>query len=154
MRQCDKELSEIAAKFGMKYTRYSDDLTFSSHDPDHGRDACRKLIFEAYSVLSRAGYRPNARKSTIVPPSARKLVLGLTVDGAEPGLTKEFKDRIRQHLYFLEKLGPVDHAFNRKFDSIWGMKAHIKGLIDFAKMIEPKYAVLCRERFQKIDWPV
>lgn len=154
MRQCDKELSEIAAKFGMKYTRYSDDLTFSSHDPAFGRDGCRKLIFEAYSVLSRAGYRPNARKSTIVPPSARKLVLGLTIDGVEPRLTKEFKDRIRQHLYFLEKLGPVDHAFNRKFDSIWGMKAHIKGLIDFAKMIEPKYAALCRERFEKIDWPV
>lgn len=109
MRQCDKELSEIAAKFGMKYTRYSDE---------------------------------------------RKLILGLTIEGAEPGLTKEFKDRLRQRLYFLEKLGPVDHAFNRKFDSIWGMKAHIKGLIDFAKMIEPKYAALCRERFDKIDWPV
>lgn len=154
MRQCDKELSEIAARFGMKYTRYSDDLTFSSLDPALDRDTCRKLIFEAYAVLSREGYRPNARKSTIVPPSARKLVLGLTIDGAQPGLTKEFKDRLRQHIYFLEKLGPVDHAFNRKFDSVWGMKAHIKGLIDFAKMIEPEYAATCRERFNRIDWPV
>lgn len=154
MRQCDNELSEIAATFGMKYTRYSDDLTFSSLDPTLGRDACRKVIFEAYAVLSRAGYRPNARKSTIVPPSSRKLVLGLTIDGAEPGLTKEFKDRLRQHIYFLEKSGAVDHAFNRKFDSVWGMKAHIKGLIDFAKMIEPNYAAVCRERFNLIDWPV
>lgn len=154
MRQCDKELSEIAARFGMKYTRYSDDLTFSSQDPKLGRDTCRKVIFEAYAVLSRAGYRPNARKSKVVPPSARKLVLGLDIDGAEPGLTKEFKDRLRQHIYFLERLGPVDHAFNRKFDSVWGMKAHIKGLIDFAKMIEPEYAAICRERFIRIDWPV
>lgn len=154
MSQCDKELSEIAVAFGMRYTRYSDDLTFSSQDPALGRDACRKLIFEAYAVLSRAGYRPNARKSSIVPPSARKLVLGLTIDGAEPGLTKEFKDRLRQHLYFLEKFGAIDHAFNRKFDSVWGMKAHIKGLIDFAKMIEPSYAAVCRERFNLIEWPV
>lgn len=154
MRQCDKEITEIAARFGMKYTRYSDDLTFSSGDPKLGRDTCRKVIFEAYAVLSRAGYRPNARKSTIVPPSARKLVLGLTIDGAEPGLTKQFKDRLRQHMYFLEKLGPVDHAFNRKFDSVWGMKAHVKGLIDFAKMIEPDYGASCKEKFNKIDWPV
>lgn len=154
MRQCDKDLSEIATKYGMKYTRYSDDLAFSSPDPALGRDACRKLIFEVYAVLSQAGYRLNARKSTIVPPSARKLVLGLTIDGAEPGLTKEFKDRLRQHIYYLEKLGPVDHAFNRKFDSVWGMKAHIRGLIDFAKMIEPDYAAVCKKRFDLVDWPV
>jgi RNA-directed DNA polymerase len=154
MRDCDKLLFQVAAKFGLKYTRYSDDLTFSSLDPQFGRDACRKLIFEAYAILSKAGYRPNARKSIVVPPSGNKIVLGLQVDGTEPRLTKGYKDRIRQHLYFLEKYGPLNHALQRKFDSVWGMKAHIKGLIDFAKMIEPTYAEACRQRFNQIDWPV
>ncbi|NKK01236.1 RNA-directed DNA polymerase [Rhizobium leguminosarum bv. viciae] len=154
MRDCDMLLSQIAAKFGMKYTRYSDDLTFSSLDPQFGREACRNLIFEAYAILSKAGYRPNARKCTVVPPSGKKIVLGLQIDGTEPRLTKDFKDRIRQHLYFLEKFGPLNHAFERKFDSVWGMKAHIKGLIDFAKMVEPGYAEICRRRFNLIDWPV
>lgn len=154
MRDCDAALSQIAARFGLKYTRYSDDLTFSSSNPDFGRDNCQKVIFEAYAVLSKAGYRPNARKSTVIPPSAKKIVLGLYVDGAAPRLRKEYKDRIRQHLYFIEKHGPVRHAFERKFDSTWGMKAHVKGLIDFAKMIEPDYAEVCNQKFQRIDWPV
>lgn len=154
MHECDMVLVQIAVKYGMKYTRYSDDLTFSSPNPELGRKTCTKLIFEAYAALSKAGYRPNARKSTVVPPAAKKLVLGLQVDGIEPRLTKQFKDRIRQHIYFLEKFGAVDHAFRRKFDSVWGMKAHVKGLIDFAKMIEPDYAETCRHRFNQIDWPV
>jgi len=77
----------------------------------------------------------------------------LNVDGSAPRLQKEFKDRIRQHLYFLKKVGPVDHILARGFDSIWGFKSHLRGMIDYAKMIEPQYAEKMLEEFNSIEWP-
>ena len=154
MRDCDKELSAIANKYKLTYTRYSDDLSFSTRTKDFSRTSARNMIFEVYKVLSNAGYRPQYRKSKVIPPNSRKIVLGLNVDGELPRLQKEYKDKIRQHLYYLEKLGVREHVTNRKFDSIWGFKCHLKGLIDYANMIEVDYAKECLEKFNKIDWPI
>jgi RNA-directed DNA polymerase len=81
-------------------------------------------------------------------------VLGLQVDGDAPRLRREFKDSLRQHLHYLEKFGPIEHANARNFDSVWGMKCHIRGLIDYANMVEPEYAGSLKKRFNELDWPV
>ena len=154
MRNHDAELSEIAKNYGLTYTRYSDDLSFSTRSKTFNRVTAKEVIKKVYDILSRAGFRPQYRKTKIIPPGSKKIILGLNVDGAVPRLQKEFKDRLRQHLYYLEKLGPIEHASRRKFDSVWGMKCHIKGLIDYANMIEPEYSVLYLEKFEKLDWPV
>ena len=154
MRECDKRLSEIAAKYRLTYTRYSDDLSFSTRSKDFTRTRARSVVFEVYKVLSEAGYRPQLRKTKIIPPSSKKVILGLNVDGAEPRLQKEYKDRIKQHLYYIEKVGISEHLNNRGFDSIWGLKSHLRGMIDYANMIEPDYSKKTLERFLKIDWPV
>jgi RNA-directed DNA polymerase len=153
MRSCDKELTNIAKEYGLKYTRYSDDITFSIFSSDFSRDTAKDVIKKANKVLSKQGYLPHFKKSKIVPVGAKKIVLGLNVDGSAPRLQKEFKDRIRQHLYFLKKVGPVDHVLARGFDSIWGFKSHLRGMIDYAKMIEPQYAEKMLEEFNSIDWP-
>ena len=89
----------------------------------------------------------------IIPPGARKLVLGLVVDGAQPKLPREFRSALRQHIYYLEKLGPIAHAQSREFDTVFGMYNHIRGLIDFANMIDHGYAAALLTRFNAIDWP-
>jgi RNA-directed DNA polymerase len=60
---------------------------------------------------------------------------------------------MRQHLFYLEKYGPLEHAKNRSFDSIWGMYRHIRGLVDFANMIENPYAEKLLARLHAVDWP-
>lgn len=154
MRECDRKLSMIAIKYNLKYTRYSDDLSFSTRSKNFCRAQARNLVFEVYKVLSSAGYLPQYRKTKIIPPSSKKIILGLNVDGDIPRLQKEYKDKIRQHLYYLEKVGVGEHIVNRKFDSIWGFKSHLKGMIDYANMIEPNYAQKCLRKFNQIDWPV
>ena len=104
-------------------------------------------------VLSQYGYLPHFKKCKVVPPGARKVILGLNVDGAVPVLQRETKDRIRQHLYFLKKYGPIEHALARGFDSVWGLQSHLRGLIDYAKAIEPEYAAKRLREFREIDWP-
>tara|TARA_R110001606_G_scaffold367790_1_gene523456 strand:+ start:6773 stop:7906 length:1134 start_codon:yes stop_codon:yes gene_type:complete len=153
MRSCDNKLSNIAKTYGLKYTRYSDDITFSSCSLEFSRNTAKEVIKETNKVLSKQGYLPHFKKAKVVPVGAKKIVLGLNVDGATPRLQKEFKDRIRQHLYYLKKVGPVEHVLERGFDSIWGFKSHLRGLIDYAKMIEPQYAERMLKEFNSIEWP-
>jgi RNA-directed DNA polymerase len=151
MRKMDMEIEAAAKAEGLRYTRYSDDLTFSTRKK-FGREPSRRFIVKVTRMLAANGLRPNVRKTVVVPPGARKVVLGLLVDGIKPRLSREFHDRLRQHLYYLEKFGPRTHAERRDFDTIGGMYRHIRGLIDFANMVEPEYAAALRLRFESLSW--
>ena len=146
------ELESIARKAGVVFTRYSDDITFSARG-SFTRAKAHRLIWATKRTLAKIGMRPNDRKTVIIPPGARKVVLGLLVDGCDPRLTREFRSILRQHLYYLEQYGPRGHAEKRNFDSIWGMYRHIRGLIDFANMVQPEYAAAMLTRFNAISWP-
>lgn len=154
MKDCDIALQNLALSNNLIYTRYSDDLTFSTADKKFDRSKAKKFIYNAYKIISEYGFKPQFRKTTLVPPGSKKIVLGLNVDSDVPRLAKHTRDSIRQHLYYLEKMGPVHHAFNRKFDSVWGLKMHLRGLIDYANMIEPEFAKACLVKFNSIEWPV
>lgn len=115
MFETDEELSKIAQAYGLIYTRYADDLTFSTNCPNFNRNIASEVIVEVYKTLGRFGFNPNLAKTKISPPRARKIVLGLLVDLSTPRLTRKFKNTMRQHLYYLEhkEIGPVKHAGNR-----------------------------------------
>lgn len=154
MKPVDKKIAEAARKSSLIYTRYSDDLTFSTPVKEFGRSAAIGFVDTVGRILAASGYRPQHRKTRIVPPGSRKIVLGLNVEGNAPKLRKEFKDNLRLHLHYLVRFGPTEHAKARDFETIWGMKAHIRGLIDFANMVEPAYAKSLLGRFNQVDWPV
>jgi len=153
MKECDEKLALLASKYGLVYTRYSDDMSFSTRSKNLTRTKAKQIIKEVYELLTKAGYRPQLRKTKIVSPGSKKIILGLNVDGSMPRLQKQYKDRIRQHFYYIEKYGLNAHLHNRGFDSVWGFKCHLKGLIDFANMIEPNYAGVLLDRYKKIEWP-
>ncbi|MBL8476000.1 MAG: RNA-directed DNA polymerase [Methyloversatilis sp.] len=151
MATTDQKLEQIAANAGLTYTRYSDDLTFSTTgDFDRGR--AYRLIEEVASVLKRRGLFPNRAKTVVVHPGARRLVLGLLVDGDAPRLTRGFRDRLRQHLYYLEKLGITAHVQARGFESSGGLYRHLRGLIDYANSVDPSYAAPLLARLEALPW--
>lgn len=154
MKPVDKTLAAAARKAGLIYTRYSDDLTFSTSVKGFDRLAATGFIVTVGQILAASGFRPQHRKTTIVSPGNRKIVLGLNVEGPEPKLRRKFKDNLRLQLYYLDKVGPAEHAKSREFDTIWGMRAHVRGLIDFANMIEPVFAKGMLERYKQVDWPI
>jgi len=153
MRDCDRKIAKIAKDYGLVYSRYSDDITLSSSAIVFCRKNAQKVIDDVYKVLSQQGYLANFRKTKVISPRARKIVLGLNVNGPVPKLQKEFKGRIRQHLYFARKVGPFQHIVARGFDSVWGFKTHLRGLIDYANMIEPDYADARLAEFNHVEWP-
>ena len=153
MKELDETLMRIGLKHGLYYTRYSDDMTFSTRNRAFSRNSAKDLIREVSRTIMAAGLCLNDGKTTIVPPGARKVVLGLLVDGTDPALPREFRSLLRQHLHYLEKFGPVAHAQARNFDTVLGMRRHIRGLIDFANMVDGSYASKLLNRFKKIAWP-
>jgi RNA-directed DNA polymerase len=154
-QRLDERLSIIAEQHSMRYTRYADDMTFSSGDVAFGRPRAQKLIQLVYEQLARQELSPNKSKTNIVSPGARKLVLGLSVEEDVPRLTRHFKDLLRQHIHYLslETVGPVRHAAVREFASTTGLRNHLEGLLGFATQIEPAWAAVQRKRLQSVDWP-
>ena len=154
-RGLDERLAAIAEEQNLNYTRYADDITFSSSDPNFGREMAKILIQLVYRELARQGLRPNTAKTTVVPPSARKIVLGLSVEEEMPRLARHFKDLLRQHIHYLTHpdVGPIKHATARKFASVVGLRHHVGGLLTYAAQIEPDWAAKQRIRFLEVDWP-
>ncbi|PSM31318.1 RNA-directed DNA polymerase [Haliangium sp. UPWRP_2] len=155
MRELDQNLTEVAKVHGLFYTRYADDLTFSTRE-DSDRRKCQHIIGQIYRALANVGLSPNRCKTRIIPPGGRKIVLGLLVTGPEPRLMRDFKARLRQHFYYLERpnFGPSQHARKLGFSSVIGFRHHLAGLVSYAAQIEPEYGQRMRNRLKNIKWPI
>lgn len=156
VRDLDAKLASMASGFGLTYSRYADDLTFSTKDKSFGRARAHDVIGQIYRALGERGLSPNRTKTVIASPGARKIVLGLLVDGPKPRLTRNFRMKLRMHLHFVAdpKHGPRQHAKARGFSSVEGLRQHLLGLIAFAGQIDPVYADRCRTQMRQADWNV
>ena len=156
MREFDRRVDHLATHHGLRYTRYADDLTFSTVSDDFDRGRASHFIGLVYAEMGKVGLSPNVTKTRVASPGARKIVLGLLVDGKAPKLTREFKQNMRRHIFCLthEGLGPTRHAEERGFSSVRGLRRHIQGLLAYAKQIEPDYAANCRRQLQSVVWPL
>ncbi len=155
MHTVDEELHALALTFGLAYTRYADDLVFSTMDPAFTRKQAATVVGRVYRILGRYGFAPNVAKTQIVPPRARKVVLGLLVDEPSPRLPREFREKMRMHLYYLKKngVGPARHAARRGFTAVAGLRNVLYGLTAFATQIEPQYGESMRKELDSIAWP-
>jgi hypothetical protein len=151
----DEQLSVLAARHGLTYTRYADDIALSTRRQDFNRDIAARLIGQVYALMGKHGLSPNSTKTQVVPPGGRKVLLGLLVDGEVPRLTREFKSALRMHLHFLRhpEVGPAAHAARRGFAAVAGLRNHIEGLLSFARQIEPEYAKARNEELAAVHWP-
>ena len=149
----DVALTQLATDNGMVFTRYADDLTFSTANVDYSREKAQSLIRAVYALLRQNRLRPRTTKTVVSPPGARKIVLGLLVDTAKPRLTRDYRERLELHIHYLER-GVMNHLEWRAFNSYGGMKAHIWGLLTYANQIDSDFATPLIDRFQKLTWPM
>jgi RNA-directed DNA polymerase len=154
MRRFDRRMSALSRTAGLRYTRYSDDLIFSTTG-SFSRDLAKDFVHQAYDVLGAFGFEANRTKTSITAPGARKVVLGLLVDRDKPRLTRDFRANMETHLHYLERpdVGPVAHARVREFDSVTGMRNHLLGLIAFARQIDRPYGDGLKSRIHAVAWP-
>jgi RNA-directed DNA polymerase len=134
----DRELSDLAESEGLTYTRYSDDLCFSTAS-NWSRSAAVALINKVDLHLSGSGLVRNRSKTRVSPPGTRKIVLGLLVDTTRPRLPKSFKSKVDTHIRGIEEFGLSAHVSHRNFKSAIGFVRHLNGLVQHAEFVEPDW---------------
>lgn len=155
MRQMDEELEDLSHTFDLTYTRYADDMAFSSPNSDClDREKANIFVRKVYQVLGKWGLRPNLSKTKIRGPGARKVILGMLVDGTKLRLPKEYHDKLRMHFYYINKVGPVEHAKARRFASAFQLRKHIEGLIHHVRHVDPERGKRWMEIHNSVAWPV
>lgn len=144
----DQRLSGLASTLNWTYTRYSDDLTFSSSGGRSRSDAV-KLVNLVGDAVRAERFEVHVKKTRIVPPGARHVVLGLLLDGSRLRLLPEFKRRVEVHVWGTDHFGLVHHAEHRGFRSILSFVNHVDGCLAFALSVEPEWVAPVREKWEE-----
>jgi RNA-directed DNA polymerase len=144
----DQKLSLIAGRRSMVYTRYSDDLIFST-TAGFNRGHATSLIDHVCNVVRDEKFSLHRKKTRIVPPGARHIVLGLMLGPDRLRLLPNFKRRIDVHIRGVDLFGLAQHSSHRDFRSIFSFINHVDGCLAFAQGIEPAYAQEARERWDR-----
>lgn len=140
----DRDLLGLATKYGATYTRYSDDLTFSTKGtvlPD---------VIELREIVARRGFRVAQAKTRYKKAGQAFYVTGLSIsDPNRPRAAKAFKRRLRQELYYAKTYGIKQHLGRRDYPSYQAGVNHIYGCLRFLNSIEPHLAQRYRVPFEQ-----
>lgn len=146
-RYLDDRLSQFAADSQLMYTRYADDLHFSSHT-SASTDESRRRIGEVYGVVRAAGFEPNLRKTRVFGPGSTPRMLGLYVDGSHLRLRKRLREEIDQTLRAIDVFGIDQHASHRGEEPT-ALLERLEGQLRYAQGVDrawsrPRQAALRR----------
>nr|VFJ91130.1 MAG: Reverse transcriptase (RNA-dependent DNA polymerase) [Candidatus Kentron sp. LFY] len=140
----DQELSDLAGKYQAIYTRYADDLTFSSDTrvPD-------RIAIE--TVLQTHGFQLAKDKFRTTKIGQAHFVTGLSVSEPDrPRIPYKFKHKLRQELYYSDRFGILDHAKKAGYGSIGHCVNGIDGRISYLQGIEPELGVEMRQLWKSL----
>lgn len=136
-RRMDARMAGIARKHGFTYTRYADDLTFSS--PTGNRETSQRLLWHVKKVIIEEGFHLHPDKLRIMGKGRRREVTGL-IAGEKPSVPREDVRAFRALLDRLEKQGPTGCSWRGETRHIL---AKVMGYANYLRMVDPgKYAPL------------
>ena len=130
--EMDRKLAALAAEYGLTYTRYADDLTFSG-------DVFPKeqIIPQVKRIIRDEKFEPNHKKTHFMNQSSRKIITGGSVaSGVKLTIPKSKKREIRKNVYFILTKGLAEHQ--RRIGS--HDPAYLKrliGMLCYWRAIEP-----------------
>lgn len=128
----DEQLAKLASKFGVTFSRYADDLTFSSnYNIYHEGGAFRK---ELELIVHENGLFLNPRKTRLQHKSERQDVTGLIVND-KVNITRTWIKDVRAILHIWEKYG-YNAAMSAFFPRYMANKGYAqKGEPDIANVL-------------------
>ena len=150
-RDLDESLSNLSKVVGAEYSRYSDDIFFSSSEKTFSKSNAVELTRQAQLCIEKHGFDLNRSKTSIAGPGHRRLVLGILVDRDRLRLSRAFRRRLEWHYRHCLR-DPAAHATVKGFNSIRGLRNHLNGLLSFARSVDPQYVAALEKT--PIPWPV
>jgi len=103
----DQELEKYANSNNIVYTRYADDMSFSSMTVIPNKDEIEKIINDFNFVL-------NKDKTKYLKRGFYQSVTGLTIfDTIQPRIPKRIKRNLRLEVHYINRFGMKNHAIRR-----------------------------------------
>ena len=135
----DRRLAGLAKRFGLYYSRYADDITFSSmHNVYQCNSPFRK---ELERIIKDQGFTMNESKTRLQKKGARQEVTGIVVSD-KINVTKKYVQDIRNILYMWDRYG-YNVAYSKFFPIYKAEKGHVKkGNPDLINVIDGKLMYL------------
>jgi len=123
----DKRIRNYVGKFNISYTRYADDLIFSSMS--------HRILFRikkfVIAILRNEGFEINKSKTRVMGPCTQRKVTGLVISDNSVGIGRKRKRVLRAEIHHLikKKLSKEKKAKTRN---------HINGWFAYLKSVDPK----------------
>ncbi|WP_187829723.1 retron St85 family RNA-directed DNA polymerase [Labrys sp. KNU-23] len=135
----DKRVTELVSQEEVVYTRYADDLTFSAARTGY-LTGIQKLISRALREMETPKIKLNHKKTTHVTTKYSRNVTGLVLSNdGRVTIGRERKRKIR---------AMIDHFIKGRLNN--RQKAHLSGMIAFAKSAEPEYYTYISEKYNNV----
>ena len=145
----DNRLSELATSNSLTYTRYADDIVFSS-PTSFDRIFAERVLRAASMIIRKKGFHLNPEKTRIVPPGARRQILGVLV--GEPGLRlpKKTRERVDGDIRAIAKFGFRKHAKRTGDSNELALLNRVFGQLVWAFEVNPAWAQPRLEELSKL----
>ena len=101
----DRQLQKLAKKYRLRYSRYADDITFSSNRNVFRKDGSFQIELKA--IIVGQNFNINEKKTRLQPKNMRQEVTGLVVSD-RVNVSREYVRNIDNLLYIWEKYGEAD----------------------------------------------
>nr|WP_236966881.1 reverse transcriptase family protein [Mannheimia varigena] len=147
--QLDIKLSNLAEDNNLIYTRYADDLAFSSNE-NLSKLQIKKINHHIMEIIRTENFIVNKDKISISRQGSRKQVLGLIVNNDTPKLPKDKKKKIDTFLYAIDKFGWEATTEHYGFKDALGFLHPLEGTIIYAEHIDRELGIKYRNRLNKL----
>lgn len=134
-QKLDYLLSGVSKRFGLKYSRYADDITFSSMHNVYQPES--EFLKELHRIIAEQNFHIKESKTRLQKDGYRKEVTGLLVN-EKANVQQRYIKQLRMWLYYWEGYG-YERASGFFLQEYIADKGHIKkGKTDMANVIAGK----------------
>jgi hypothetical protein len=155
-QRLDRRLTGVAKRFGCVYTRYADDITFSSMHNVYQEDS--EFRKELNRVIEKENFRMNPAKTRLQKNGYRKEVTGITVN-EKTNLNRRYIRTLRAMLNNWEKYGlkQAEHKFRPAYIKDKGNVKKpdasfievLRGKLDYMKMVRGENDLLVQKYYNQ-----
>lgn len=131
----DQRILALCKKFRLTYTRYADDLTFSTND-NNFKKKYKEFLEELESIINHSGFKVNSKKTHFQEYNGRQLVTGLSVN-KKINVKKEFYKKTRSMAHTLYKTGKFTiNGAEGTINQLEGRFSFINDLVKYNNRLE------------------
>lgn len=160
-QRLDYLLTGVARRFGLRYSRYADDITFSSMHNVYQPES--EFLKEMHRIIAEQNFHIKESKTRLQKDGYRKEVTGLLVN-EKANVQQRYIKQLRMWLYYWERYG-YERASGFFLQEYIADKGHVKngkpdmanvisGKLDYLKMVkgnENELYLKLKGRFTKLS---